>query len=134
MAAMPSYPITLLFFFLFIVSVLSNACSALTALSPFEDACDGDDHGTAGDFELYVLSQSWSAEFCYSHREYPGCVNPTPWQRVNLTLHGLWPQYSTDRAGDGQTAADLTHLLLSFLSDTNAHLRLCLRLAAVLRI
>ena len=43
-----------------------------------------------------MLAQSWSAEWCYpsSHRHYPGCEQPTDWQRANLTLHGLWPQYA----------------------------------------
>ena len=65
------------------------------------DLCDGDDYGTAGQFDLYVLAQSWSAEFCYpsSHHHYPGCQQPTDWQRVNLTLHGLWPQYVNDTDG-----------------------------------
>ena len=110
MASLPSWPVFLLFSLFITASLLSLGCSsALTVLSPSEDACDGDDRGTAGDFELYVLSQSWSAEFCYSHRDYPGCINPTAWQRVNLTLHGLWPQYSKDREGDGQTAAADSH-------------------------
>jgi len=76
--------------------------SLLSALYPYlppvaapSDECDGDDYGTSGEFDLYVLAQSWSAEFCYpsSHRQYPGCQSPTEWQRSNLTLHGLWPQY-----------------------------------------
>jgi ribonuclease I len=68
------------------------------------DECNGDDYGNSGDFDLYILSQSWSAEFCFpsSHSRYPGCKSPTAWQRVNLTLHGLWPQYTTAQSGHGQ--------------------------------
>jgi len=72
-----------------------------TTPATLADECDGDDYGTAGEFDLYVLAQSWSAEFCYpaSHRSYPGCKQPTDWQRANLTLHGLWPQYVNETGG-----------------------------------
>ena len=108
MSGMSALAHRLLLCLFILATVLSRASAALsvTASSSSQDACDGDDHGTAGDFDVYVLAQSWSAEFCYSHRDYPGCIKPTSWQRVNLTLHGLWPQYSTDRGGDGHTADD----------------------------
>jgi len=63
------------------------------------DACNGDDWGTAGEFDFYVLAESWPANFCYGHSSYPGCENPTDWQQANLTLHGLWPNYNTAQSG-----------------------------------
>jgi ribonuclease I len=61
--------------------------------------CSGGSHGTAGEFDLYVLSQSWSPQYCSSYADYPGCQEPTDWQQTNLTLHGLWPQYSAKEDG-----------------------------------
>lgn len=63
------------------------------------DACDGADYGTPGVFDLLILSQSWSPQFCVDHTEYPGCSSPTDWQRTNLTLHGIWPQYNSSHKG-----------------------------------
>jgi len=63
------------------------------------DTCNGADYGSAGDFDFYVVQQSWPAEFCYSHSSYPGCENPTNWQQNNLTLHGVWPNYNVARSG-----------------------------------
>ena len=61
--------------------------------------CSGGAHGSAGEFDLYVLSQSWSPQYCSSYSDYPGCQQPTDWQQTNLTLHGLWPQYSAEQDG-----------------------------------
>ena len=82
-------------------SALLSTLSRLIQPLATADECDGDDFGVAGQFDLYVLAQSWSAEFCYAsaHRSYPGCESPTDWQRVNLTLHGLWPQYTNETGG-----------------------------------
>ncbi len=29
----------------------------------------------------------------------PGCSQPTSWQRTNLTLHGMWPNYKQSQSG-----------------------------------
>ena len=65
------------------------------------DVCNGSDWGTAGSFDMYVLAQAWSPQYCYpaSHQSYPGCQQPTSWQRVNATLRGLWPQYYQPKGG-----------------------------------
>jgi ribonuclease I len=52
------------------------------------DQCNGDDYGVAGNFDFYVFSQSWSAEFCKQKESYPGCEDPTPEMKANLTIHG----------------------------------------------
>jgi len=63
------------------------------------DSCNGQDWGTPGKFDVYVLAQSWSAEFCYDHKSYPGCQEPTSFMKTNLTMHGLWPQYNESTGG-----------------------------------
>jgi len=63
-----------------------------------KDACDGSDWGTSGDFDFYVFQQSWSADFCKGSND-PGCVNPTPTMKTNLTIHGMWPNYNTEQSG-----------------------------------
>lgn len=61
------------------------------------DACDGDDYGTAGQFDFYILEFSWPADFCLSHSSEPGCSNPTAWQQTNFTLHGMWPNFAASQ-------------------------------------
>ena len=59
-------------------------------------------NGCPGDFDSYVLEQSWQPEFCHGHEsQYPGCTrhNATAYMTSHLTLHGLWPQYSAARQG-----------------------------------
>jgi ribonuclease T2 len=48
----------------------------------------------AGKFDYYLLSLSWSPEFCYSHRDSPECS-----EHLGLIVHGLWPQYNGANAG-----------------------------------
>jgi ribonuclease T2 len=45
--------------------------------------------GTPGVFDYYLLTLSWSPEFCYSHPERPECQSG----RHGFVVHGLWPQY-----------------------------------------
>lgn len=46
-------------------------------------------------FDFYVLSMSWQPEFCYKHRHdgFSGCEKPLDIFRINLTIHGMWPQF-----------------------------------------
>ncbi|TMW61528.1 hypothetical protein Poli38472_012719 [Pythium oligandrum] len=49
----------------------------------------------SGDFDFYLLAQSWQPEFCYNKEsQYPGCKNPDEWMKTHFTLHGLWPEYT----------------------------------------
>jgi len=52
--------------------------------------------GTDFDFDMYVMTLSWSASFCEgpSSSSFPGCAAPSPQMRSGFTIHGLWPQYS----------------------------------------
>lgn len=43
---------------------------------------------------LYVFAYSWTPEFCYG-QSYPGCKSPQYFWGKYLTIHGLWPQYTT---------------------------------------
>lgn len=46
--------------------------------------------------DFYVLAMSYQPEFCYSHRtqSFAGCAKPQQFWKSELTLHGLWPQFS----------------------------------------
>jgi ribonuclease I len=52
----------------------------------------------AGDFDLYVLAQTWAPVFCCSH---PNKCNTVSWaySASHLSLHGLWPGYLQARGG-----------------------------------
>jgi len=47
-----------------------------------------------GKFDYYLLTLSWSPEFCYSHPGSPECA-----KHLGLIVHGLWPQYNGANAG-----------------------------------
>jgi ribonuclease T2 len=49
--------------------------------------------GQPGVFDYYLLTLSWSPEFCYSrvHAEKPECQSG----HYGFVVHGLWPQYAT---------------------------------------
>lgn len=48
--------------------------------------------GTPGAFDYYLLSLSWSPEYCNAHPDdHAQCGTQ---KRYGLVLHGLWPQYS----------------------------------------
>jgi len=65
----------------------------------YPDKCQGDNYGDAGDFDLYVLQQTWPAKYCDSDQG-RACQQPTPYMRVNMTIHGYWPTYSSSRSGN----------------------------------
>jgi len=71
---------------------------AVVAVVLAKDSCDGDDWGTSGDFDFYVYQQSWSAQYCKGS-SYPGCKNPIPTMKTNLTIHGMWPNYASEQSG-----------------------------------
>ncbi len=56
-------------------------------------SCGRAQERSPADFEYYLLSLSWSPEFCYSH---PG--NAECGRSYGFIVHGLWPQ---SRAGRG---------------------------------
>ena len=46
----------------------------------------------AGDFDVYLLAQSWAPHFCCQHADRCHTV-PWAFSARNLSLHGLWPNY-----------------------------------------
>ena len=46
--------------------------------------------GEPGVFDYYLLTLSWSPEFCYSHADKPECQSG----HHGFVVHGLWPQYA----------------------------------------
>ena len=74
---------------LFATLALAYAVAAAAWTSKDEQACD---NNTAGKFKYYVLSLSWSPEFCRSH---PGNKEPQCKQNREFIVHGLWPECGT---------------------------------------
>ena len=44
---------------------------------------------------IYVFAYSWTPGFCMD-TSYVGCSKPQEYWKTHFTIHGLWPQYSTD--------------------------------------
>lgn len=90
-----------------VVCVLAAQAHALlpqhnaTASMLGKDHCNGKPYGTSGEFDFYVFAQSWPAQFCQTHMDWPGCANPTKWQIYNMSLHGMWPNFDKPREGRG---------------------------------
>jgi ribonuclease T2 len=51
--------------------------------------------GQAGNFDLYVLSLSWSPEYCAGHQN--DATQCAADQHNGLVVHGLWPQFAEKR-------------------------------------
>jgi ribonuclease T2 len=45
--------------------------------------------GPAGQFDYYLLTLSWSPEFCHGHPSAPECS-----EHKGFMVHGLWPQFN----------------------------------------
>jgi ribonuclease T2 len=58
-----------------------------------------------GRFDYYVLSLSWSPEYCASRNSSPGDPQCGAGRRFGFVLHGLWPQFDPkgwpQNCGDG---------------------------------
>lgn len=48
---------------------------------------------TAGDFDYYVLTLSWSPSWCRTTGDGRGAPECAPGSGRDFTVHGLWPQY-----------------------------------------
>lgn len=51
---------------------------------------------TPGDFDMYLLAQTWAPRFCCTAQERCTTVS-WAFSASHLSLHGLWPGYSTPR-------------------------------------
>ncbi|RKP47713.1 ribonuclease T2 family protein [Pararobbsia silviterrae] len=72
------------------VLVLLSAHAA-DARHPRHSDDDASQSGTPGDFDYYLLSLSWSPDYCDAH---PNDTQQCGARRYGFVLHGLWPQYS----------------------------------------
>ena len=59
------------------------------ALYPFQTSANG----TAGEFDYYVLSLSWSPNWCAREGDARGSPQCDDGTGFGWVLHGLWPQY-----------------------------------------
>jgi len=55
---------------------------------------------TPGDFDFYVMSLSWSPDFCASNDDPQQC---SVGKKLGFVLHGLWPQYTRGYPADCST-------------------------------
>ena len=51
-----------------------------------------------GDFDIYVLAQTWAPQFCCTKSDRCTTVS-WAYSARHLSLHGLWPAYSAPRDG-----------------------------------
>lgn len=61
--------------------------------------------GTPGEFDYYLLTLSWSPEFCHSHPDKPECQSGNH----GFVVHGLWPQYVEGYPENCSTAPGLAN-------------------------
>ncbi len=71
------------------MGVLAAALMALV-FSPAQ----GQERGTPGQFEYYVLSLSWSPTWCSTRAGLNDQDQCAPGRRLGFVVHGLWPQYA----------------------------------------
>lgn len=62
-------------------------------------------HGQPGVFDYYLLTLSWSPEFCHSHTDKPECQSG----HHGFVIHGLWPQFVNGYPENCSTAPGLAH-------------------------
>lgn len=69
---------------------LTAALTLLAALCAGAALADGE---KAGDFDYYVMSLSWSPNWCTLEGDARGAPECDGRRDLTFTLHGLWPQY-----------------------------------------
>jgi ribonuclease T2 len=76
------------------LATLCCAHSALARRSSNGHSAHTKNAGTAGVYDYYVMSLSWSPTFCQTHRDEDEQCNH---KGYGFVLHGLWPQYDKGR-------------------------------------
>ena len=61
--------------------------------------------GKPGVFDYYLLTLSWSPEFCHSHQDKPECQSG----HHGFVVHGLWPQYTDGYPENCSTSSGLSN-------------------------
>eukprot|EP00042_Codosiga_hollandica_P046599 m.491846 g.491846 ORF g.491846 m.491846 type:complete len:271 (+) comp57272_c0_seq1:50-862(+) len=75
-----------------LLSVLALAVCALAAPAPRSSGS----YGTPGDYDLLLFVRFWTPEACIQeYDETCEHLSASDWAADNLSLHGLWPQYTT---------------------------------------
>src|SRR5690242_3686329 len=64
--------------------------TALLLLSQYAEGGRRNATGQAGAFDYYVLSLSWSPEYCHNKVNNEQCSGQ---RHFGFVVHGLWPQY-----------------------------------------
>jgi len=80
---------------------LAMCCAVVVlASSVVVEANQGRSGAPSGYFGQYVLTQSWTPGFCCTNSDKQECqvLKPTDWAATHMSLHGLWPQYSSSSA------------------------------------
>ena len=80
--------------------------------------------GTAGEFDFYLLSLSWSPQYCSSpsgERDNTQCGGQ---RRYEFVLHGLWPQYDRGWPQFCGSSSSLSNALVEKMMDVMPSRRL----------
>ena len=56
-------------------------------------------HHAVGDFDFYLLAQTWAPHFCCQNTDRCSTV-PWAFSANHLSLHGLWPGFAVPRSGE----------------------------------
>ncbi|WP_448206834.1 ribonuclease T2 family protein [Azospirillum sp. sgz302134] len=64
-----------------------------TAAEARRGSNDQPSRGKTGEFDYYLLSLSWSPDYCKSHKDDTAQCGPD--KHNGFVVHGLWPQYDT---------------------------------------
>lgn len=67
----------------FLTLIIAVSLSVLSSLSFAK--------GTAGEFDYYLMSLSWSPDYCATHQTDKNQCSPG--KQLGFVLHGVWPQY-----------------------------------------
>lgn len=58
--------------------------------------------GKPGEFDYYLLTLSWSPQFCSGHSSDPQCSGP---RKFGFVVHGMWPQFKNGSWPESCSAA-----------------------------
>jgi ribonuclease T2 len=91
----------------FIALLLVSLLIAATAVASRRQHSNNASQGQPGVFDYYLLTLSWSPEFCHSpaHADKPECQSG----HRGFVVHGLWPQYVNGYPENCSTAPGLTN-------------------------
>ena len=73
--------------------------------------------GTAGEFDFYLLSMSWSPQYCSSQAGAKDTTQCGGQRGYEFVLHGLWPQYERSWPQFCSTSQTLSNPLVEKMMD-----------------